>query len=46
MVEHYKKYQMCMQDKLHAGQYSHFPGDVGSNNNEVMVDAQLVTEGA
>jgi hypothetical protein len=25
MAEHWKKYQICMQDKLHAGQYSHFP---------------------
>jgi hypothetical protein len=25
MAEHCKKYQICMQDKLHAGQYSHFP---------------------
>ncbi len=24
-AEHCKKYQICMQDKLHAGQYSHFP---------------------
>jgi hypothetical protein len=25
MAEHCKKYQICMQDKLHVGQYSHFP---------------------
>ena len=25
MAEHRTKYQICMQDKLHAGQYSHFP---------------------
>ena len=25
MAEHCKKYQICMQDKLHAGQYSNFP---------------------
>ena len=27
MAEHCTKYQICMQDKLHAGQYSHSPPD-------------------
>jgi hypothetical protein len=27
-AEHCKKYQICMQDKLHAGQYSHFPFEI------------------